>query len=268
MPGVLLDRGLQPRYDTTEGVASVDSKQQKPGSKKFAQRTKHAASPTLPLLPAHGHKPIEQLFPQLHRRNLVRLTLPIHNLQPIRHRLARRPAHHNLRLPPQSAHLLQLPDIRHGHRELGRCILGLEARAVRGFGGEGDRGDVDVGGDVDPAFAALVAALEVDGAGDLRVVGLGQDAEVVLGVPGAGDGACLVDAEFGLDARLGGAFEEAENVLAVSVFLLLGLVALSLLFGGLFVRVFVYGLVDLFVRSVDGQVISVYGGWFGRWGLV
>lgn len=209
-------------------------------------------SPTLPLLPAHSHEPIEQLLPQPHRRNLERLPTPIHNLQPIRHRLARRPPHHDLRLPPQPAHLLQLPDIRNGDRELGRRLLGLQAGAVGGLGGEGDGRDVDVGGDVDPAFAALVASLEVDGAGELGVVSFGEDAEVVAGVLGADNGAGFVHAEFGLDARFRGAFEEAEDVLAVFVFLLLAFGVLGLLFGGFLVRVFVYGLVDFFVGCVEG----------------
>lgn len=121
-------------------------------------------SPTLPLLPAHSHQPIEQLLPQPHRRDLVRIPILAHNLQPIRHRLARRPSDHDFRLPTQSTHLLQLPDVRNRHRELGRRLFGFQAGAVGGFGGEGDGGDVDVRGDVDPAFAALVAALEVDGA--------------------------------------------------------------------------------------------------------
>ena len=215
---------------------------------KELKKKKEPVSPALPLLPAHGDQTIKQLLPQPHRRNLVPLARLIHNLQPVRHRLARRPADHDLRLPPQPAHLLQLADIRHRHRELSRGLLGLEARAVGGFGGEGDGGHVDVGGDVDPALAALVAALEVDGAGRFDVVGgLGEDAEVVLGVPGAGDGAGLVDAEFGLDARFGGAFEEAEDVLAVFVFLLLRFLMLVMLFvGSLFVGL-VYCLVDFFV---------------------
>ena len=171
----------------------------------------------------------------------------IHNLQPIRHRLPRRPPNHNLRLPAQPAHLLQLRDIRHRHREPGRGLYMQQTRAVGGSGGEGDGGDFNVGGDVDPAFVALVAALEVDGAGRLRVVGFGEDAEVVFGVLGANGGACLVDAEFGLHARLGGAFEETEDVLAGLVFLLLCLVVFFLRFGGFLFGGFVDCLVDFFV---------------------
>ena len=70
---------------------------------------------------------------------------------------------------------------------------------------------------------------------------------MVFGVPGAGDGAGFVDAEFGRDARFGGAFEEAEDMLAVFVLLLLSFVVLGLLFGGFLVGVFVYCLVDFFV---------------------
>ena len=171
----------------------------------------------------------------------------IHNLQPIRHRLARRPPDHNLRLPPQAANLLQFPDIRHRDRKLRRRLFGFQAGAVRGFGGEGDGGDVDVGGNVNPALAALVAALEVDGAGEFGVVGLGQDAEVVLGVSGAGYRACFVDAEFGLYAGFGSPLEEAEDMLAVLVFLLLCFVMLLLLFGSFLVGTFMYCLVDFFV---------------------
>ena len=85
---------------------------------------------------------------------------------------------------------------------------------------------------------------------------------------GADDGAGLVDAEFGRHARFGGAFEEAEDVLAVLVFLLLAFGVLGLLFGGFLVRVFVDGFVDLFVGCIEGEVVSVYGGGFGRWWLV
>ena len=175
------------------------------------------------------------------------LPLLIHDLQPIRHRLARRPTNHNLRLPSQPAHLLQLPDIRHRHREPRRRLFGFQTGAVGGFGGEGDGGDVDVGGYVDPAFAALVASFEVDGTGQFGVVGFGKHAEVVFGVARASDGACLVDAELGLHARFGGAFEETKDVLAVFVFLLLCLVMFVLLFGSFLIGVFVYGLVDFFV---------------------
>ena len=70
---------------------------------------------------------------------------------------------------------------------------------------------------------------------------------MVLGVFGADDGAGFVDAEFGLDARFGGALEETENVLAVLVFLLLRFVMLFLLFGSFLVGVFVDCLVDFFV---------------------
>ena len=196
------------------------------------------------------------------------LPLLIHNLQPIRDRLARRPADDDLSLPPQPAHLLQLPDVRHGDREAGRGFFGFETRAVGGAGGEGDGGDVDVGGDVDPAFTALVAALEVDGARGFRVVGFGQDAEVVLGVLGARGGAGLVDAELGPDARPGGAFEEAEDVLPVLVFFRFGLVARGLLFGGFLVGVFVDGVVDLFVGRVEGEVVAVDRGRFGGWRLI
>lgn len=72
-------------------------------------------SPTLPLLPAHGHQPIEQLLPQPDRRHLVTLPIPIDDLQPIRHRLARRPTDDDLRLPAQPAHLFQLFDVRDRH---------------------------------------------------------------------------------------------------------------------------------------------------------
>ena len=205
-------------------------------------------SPTLPLLPAHGNQTIEELLSQLHRRNLVPLARLVHNLQPVRDSLTRRPPDHNLSLPPEPAHLLQLPDIRHRHRELGRGLFGLEACAVGGLGGEGDGGDGDVGGDVDPALAALVAGLEVDRARQFSVVSsLREDAEVVPGVPGAGDGAGLVDAEFGLDARLGGAFEEAEDVLAVFVFLLLRFLMLEMLFVGSLLVGLVYCVVEFFV---------------------
>ena len=171
----------------------------------------------------------------------------VHNLQPIRHRLARRPPNHNLRLPSQPAYLLQFPDIRNRHRKLRRRLFGFQAGAVGRLGGEGDGGDVDVCGDVDPALAALVAALEVDGAGEFGDVGLGQDAEVVLGVFGAGYCACFVDAEFGLDASFGSTLEKAENVLAVLVFLLLCFVMLLLLFGSFLVGAFMYCFVDFVV---------------------
>ena len=69
---------------------------------------------------------------------------------------------------------------------------------------------------------------------------------MVAGVLGADGGTCFIDAEFGFDARFGGAFEEAEDVLAVFVFLL-AFGMLGLLFGGFLVRVFIYCLVDLFV---------------------
>ena len=75
---------------------------------------------------------------------------------------------------------------------------------------------------------------------------------MVLGVAGAGDGAGLVNAEFGLDARLGGAFEEAEDVLAVLMLLLLGFVLLGLLFSGSLIVVFVDRIVDFFMRCVQG----------------
>ena len=70
---------------------------------------------------------------------------------------------------------------------------------------------------------------------------------MVSGVLGADGGAGFVDAEFGFDARFGGAFEEAEDVLAVFVFLLLAFGMLGLFFSGLLGRVFVYCLVDFFV---------------------
>ena len=206
-----------------------------------------ASLPALPLLASHGHQPIEQFLPQPHRRNLVPLPPLIHNLQPIRHRLARRPPNHNLRLPSQPAYLLQFPDIRNRHRKLRRRLFGFQAGAVGGLGREGDGGDVDVCGDVDPAFAALVAALEVDGAGEFGVVGLGQDAEVVLGVFGADYCARSVDAELGLYAGFGSTLEEAEDVLAVLVFLLLCFVMLLLLFGSFLVGTLMYCLVDFFV---------------------
>ena len=213
------------------------------------KKPKHPAAslPALPLLTPHSHQPIEQLLPQPHRRNLMPLPPLIHNLQPIRHRLARRPSNHNLRLPSQPANLLQFPDIRNRHRKFRRRLFGFQAGAVGGLGGEGDGGDVDVCGDVDPAFAALVAALEVDGAGEFGLVGLGQDAKVVLGVFGADYGARLVDAEFGLYAGFGSTLEEAEDMLAVLVFLLLCFVMLLLLFGSFLVRIFMDCLVDFFV---------------------
>ena len=214
---------------------------------KETQTCRPPGLPALPLLTPHSHQPIKQLLPQPHRRHLVPLPPLIHNLQPVRHRLARRPPHHNLRLPPQPANLLQFPDVRHGHRKPRRRPFGLQAGAVRGLGREGDGGDVDVGGDVDPALAALVAALEVDGARGFGVVRLGQDAEVVPGVFGADDGARLVDAEFGLDAGFGRTLEEAEDVLAVLVFLLLCFVLLLLLFGSSLFGTFMYCFVDFFV---------------------
>ncbi len=75
---------------------------------------------------------------------------------------------------------------------------------------------------------------------------------MIFSVARTGDGTGLVDAEFGLNAGLGGAFEEAENVLAVLVFLLLGFVVLGLLFRGSLVVVFVDCVVDLFVGRVEG----------------
>lgn len=69
---------------------------------------------------------------------------------------------------------------------------------------------------------------------------------MVFGVPRANYGACFVDAEFSFYASLCRAFEETEDVLAVSVFLLFfGM--LGLLFGGFLVGIFVYCLVDFFV---------------------
>lgn len=70
---------------------------------------------------------------------------------------------------------------------------------------------------------------------------------MVFGVPGAGCGACFVDAEFCLYTRFSGAFEEAEYVLAMFVFLFLLLVVLALLFRGSLVGAFVYCFVDFFV---------------------
>lgn len=171
----------------------------------------------------------------------------VHNLQPIRHRLARRPPDHDFRLPTQPAHFLQFSNVRDRHRELRRCLFGLQTGAVGGLGGEGDGRDADVGGDVYPAFAALVASLEIDGTGQFGVVGFWEDAEVVFSVPRANDSACFVDAEFSPYARFSGAFEETEDVLAVFVFLLLSFVMLILLFGGFLVGVFVYCLVNFFV---------------------
>lgn len=242
-------QGLTEKLTATTTTATATAKKPMLKGALTVRRIRHPApsSPTLPLLPAHSHQAIEELLPQPHRRHLISLPVPIHNLQPVRDRLARRPADHDLRLPPQPAHLLQFPDVRNRHRELGRRLLGLQARAVGGFGGEGDGGDVDVGGDIDPALAALVAALEVDGAGYLGVVGPWEDAEVVFGVPGAGHGAGFVDAEFGLYACFRGAFKEAEDVLAMSVFLLLSFLMLGLLFRGFLVGIFVYCVVDFFI---------------------
>ena len=177
----------------------------------------------------------------------MRVPLAIHNLQPVRDRLAGRPSDHDLGLPAQPTHLLQLSDVRNRDRELRRCLFRLQTGPVGGFGGEGEGRDVDVGGDVYPAFAALVASLEVDGARELGVVGFGEDAEVVFGVLRADDSACFVDAKFSLHARFGGAFEETEDVLAVFVFLFFSFVMLRLLFGGFLVGIFVYCLVDFFV---------------------
>lgn len=226
-------------------TAGISSRSSKSGAKKTP--TSGPGSPTLPLLPAHSHQPIEQLLPQLYRRNLMRLPHLIHNLQPVRHRLARRPSNHNLRLPAQSTHLLQFPDIRNRHREPRRRLFRFQTGPVGGFGGEGNGGNVNVCGDVDPAFAALVAALEVDRAGYFGVVGFWENAEVVFGVPRASYGARFINAEFGLYARFGGAFEETEDVLAVPVFLLFCFMMLVLRFSSSLVGIFMYCLMNFFM---------------------
>lgn len=74
---------------------------------------------------------------------------------------------------------------------------------------------------------------------------------MVFGVPRANYSAGFVDAEFGLYASLCRAFEETEDMLAVFVFLLF-FVMLGILFGGFLVGIFVYCLVDFFVRCVEG----------------
>ena len=70
---------------------------------------------------------------------------------------------------------------------------------------------------------------------------------MVLGVFGADYCARFVDAEFGLYAGFGSTLEEAEDVLAVLVFLLLCFVMLLFLFGSFLVGIFMYCFVDLFV---------------------
>lgn len=106
---------------------------------------------------------------------------------------------------------------------------------------------MNVCGDVDPAFAALVAPLEVDRAGYIGVIGFWENAEVVFGVPRAGDGARFVNAEFSLYARFGGAFEETEDVLAVPVFLLFCFMMFVLCFSSSLIGIFMYCLMDFFV---------------------
>ena len=70
---------------------------------------------------------------------------------------------------------------------------------------------------------------------------------MVLGVFGADYCARFVDAELGLYAGFGSTLEEAEDVLAVLVFLLLCFVMLLLLFGSFLVGTLMYCLVDFFV---------------------
>lgn len=106
---------------------------------------------------------------------------------------------------------------------------------------------MNVCGDVDPAFAALVAPLEIDRAGYFGVVSFWENAEVVFGVPRASYGARFVNAEFGLYARFGGAFEEPEDVLAVPVFLLFCFKMLVLRFSSFLIRIFMYCLMDFLV---------------------
>lgn len=143
------------------------------------------------------------------------MALAIYNLQPIRNLAIRRPADDQLGLPAQAANLLQLADLRNGYGEDG---IHSAARLARPFGGVVREADARRRGrraDVHPAFLALVAGLEVDGARRLLLFGRRQDAEVLLGRLGAEVGPEFVHAELGLDAGFRGAFEEAEDATAV-----------------------------------------------------
>jgi hypothetical protein len=148
-------------------------------------------------------------------------------------------------------------------------------------GGVGKRGCRCVS-DVQPAFLPHIAGFELRGAGIDEVFLLGQDAEVALGLVGAGRGADVVDGELGLDGGFGVAFEEGKRFGEVPVAGLLGFGfgfgggAGGVGGGGLVAGGFGHGggldgLCDFVGGGGEGDVVDldvgevVGGGWAGAW---